>query len=240
MIFREISQETEEGRDRFAGAATNPVKSVASEPVSTFSIDVDTRLLRLRAPGAQCRAAAAEGCGARRGDDQLLPLRLSAARGPQRALPADGDGRCRRRGTRPTSSSISPSRAIDVARSERPRANLVLPDRHLGLDGAGGPAAAAQERLPHARRHAAAGRHGRHRHLCRRHAGGAGADQDGGEAQDPRGHRRVWARAARRPAAPASRRPIGWPKAPSTRRQSTASSSPPMATSMSASPIPTS
>jgi Ca-activated chloride channel family protein len=32
----------DDGRDRFAGAAANPVKSVASEPVSTFSIDVDS------------------------------------------------------------------------------------------------------------------------------------------------------------------------------------------------------
>ena len=31
-----------EGRDRFASAGSNPVKSVAAEPVSTFSIDVDT------------------------------------------------------------------------------------------------------------------------------------------------------------------------------------------------------
>ena len=33
---------TEKGRDRFAAAAANAVKSVASEPVSTFSIDVDS------------------------------------------------------------------------------------------------------------------------------------------------------------------------------------------------------
>lgn len=32
----------EQGRDRFATAEVNPVKSVAAEPVSTFSIDVDT------------------------------------------------------------------------------------------------------------------------------------------------------------------------------------------------------
>jgi Ca-activated chloride channel family protein len=39
---RLLPQPTEEGRDRFAGAAANAVKSVASEPVSTFSIDVDS------------------------------------------------------------------------------------------------------------------------------------------------------------------------------------------------------
>ncbi|MBP2558898.1 Ca-activated chloride channel family protein [Neorhizobium galegae] len=32
----------EESRDRFANAQTNPVKSVATDPVSTFSVDVDT------------------------------------------------------------------------------------------------------------------------------------------------------------------------------------------------------
>lgn len=36
------AQKAEEGRDRFERANINPVKSVAAEPVSTFSIDVDT------------------------------------------------------------------------------------------------------------------------------------------------------------------------------------------------------
>jgi Ca-activated chloride channel family protein len=39
---REILPPLEEGRDRFANADTNPVKSVATDPVSTFSVDVDT------------------------------------------------------------------------------------------------------------------------------------------------------------------------------------------------------
>ena len=42
QLFRGLAQATEDGRDRFAGAAANAVKSVASEPVSTFSIDVDS------------------------------------------------------------------------------------------------------------------------------------------------------------------------------------------------------
>ena len=46
----------------------------ADEPVSTFSIDVDTASYCLRARRAQPECAAAEGCGARRGDDQLFPL----------------------------------------------------------------------------------------------------------------------------------------------------------------------
>jgi Ca-activated chloride channel family protein len=39
---REILPPLEESRDRFANAATNPVKNVATDPVSTFSVDVDT------------------------------------------------------------------------------------------------------------------------------------------------------------------------------------------------------
>jgi Ca-activated chloride channel family protein len=39
---REILPPLEESRDRFANANTNPVKSVATDPVSTFSVDVDT------------------------------------------------------------------------------------------------------------------------------------------------------------------------------------------------------
>ncbi|WP_371673716.1 von Willebrand factor type A domain-containing protein [Neorhizobium sp. T25_27] len=38
---REILPTLEESRDRFANANTNPVKSVATDPVSTFSVDVD-------------------------------------------------------------------------------------------------------------------------------------------------------------------------------------------------------
>lgn len=37
-----LSAVEQDSRDRFSGAETNPVKSVASDPVSTFSADVDT------------------------------------------------------------------------------------------------------------------------------------------------------------------------------------------------------
>ena len=39
---RELLPPLEQGRDRFANADPNPVKSVATDPVSTFSVDVDT------------------------------------------------------------------------------------------------------------------------------------------------------------------------------------------------------
>ncbi|MFB9947302.1 von Willebrand factor type A domain-containing protein [Rhizobium puerariae] len=38
----ELPPSLDEGRNRFASADANPVKSVASDPVSTFSVDVDT------------------------------------------------------------------------------------------------------------------------------------------------------------------------------------------------------
>ncbi|OBZ93869.1 von Willebrand factor type A [Pararhizobium polonicum] len=38
----DVFQQQDESRDRFAAADTNPVKSVATDPVSTFSADVDT------------------------------------------------------------------------------------------------------------------------------------------------------------------------------------------------------
>ena len=48
MVSSHVSDDTPEvhehlkGRDRFPAFGTNPVKAVAREPVSTFSIDVDT------------------------------------------------------------------------------------------------------------------------------------------------------------------------------------------------------
>ena len=41
-LSRDLALAPEEARDRFATAAANPVKSVASEPISTLSIDVDS------------------------------------------------------------------------------------------------------------------------------------------------------------------------------------------------------
>ena len=64
----------DQGRDKFTDIETNPVKIAKVEPVSTFSIDVDTASYSFRARLAQPECPAAEGCGARRGDDQLFPL----------------------------------------------------------------------------------------------------------------------------------------------------------------------
>ncbi len=79
-------------RDQFEATSINPLKQVASEPVSTFSIDVDTAIVRFRAPGTQCGTFAAEGRRAHRGDDQLLRLCLSLGRKRIGAVQADRDG----------------------------------------------------------------------------------------------------------------------------------------------------
>ncbi len=68
-----------EQRDKFQQFDINPLKRVADEPVSTFSADVDTASYSLCAAHVERRHAAAERRGTRRGDDQLLRLRLAKA-----------------------------------------------------------------------------------------------------------------------------------------------------------------
>ena len=65
--------------DRFARVDPNRVKVVAEEPVSTFSIDVDTASYSFLRASLQRGGAAAQGGRSHRGVDQLLCLRLSAA-----------------------------------------------------------------------------------------------------------------------------------------------------------------
>ena len=73
-------QQVEQGRDRFDATPPNPVKSVAQRAGLHLLHRCGHGLLLVRAARAECRAAAAEGRRARRGDDQLFPLRLCAAR----------------------------------------------------------------------------------------------------------------------------------------------------------------
>lgn len=72
---------TEPNTEAYANEAPNPVKVTAEEPVSTFSIDVDTASWGgypfVSEPGAN----AADGRGADRGDGKLLPLCLPGAGG---------------------------------------------------------------------------------------------------------------------------------------------------------------
>ena len=85
------------------------VKVTAEEPVSTFSIDVDTSSYSFMRASLQQRRAAAGRFRARRGADQLLPLRLSGAGFGRAAVQGVGDGHAdaveRRHEARPASAS---------------------------------------------------------------------------------------------------------------------------------------
>lgn len=115
----------EEGRDRFPASATNPVRSTAAEPVSTFSIDVDTSSYgfvrkALNAGRLPPREAV-------RIEEMVnyfpygypLPENRSAPFKPTvTVLPAPWN---------PANKLVHIAiKGYDVARSERPRANLVL------------------------------------------------------------------------------------------------------------------
>ena len=123
---------------RFLPAGTNPL--------STFSIDVDAAL-RQRAALPHDGAAAAEGRRAHRGAGQLLPLRLPRAR--RRATRSrHAPTSRRRRGRRSTGccASAFKGRAIDTARAAAEQPGV--PDRRLGLDAAARQAAAGEAGVP--------------------------------------------------------------------------------------------
>ena len=71
----------------------NPFRRVAVDPLSTFSIDVDTASYANVRRFLNDGIAAAGGRGAHRGADQLLPLRLPAADRRRAVLGDDRAGR---------------------------------------------------------------------------------------------------------------------------------------------------
>ena len=71
----------EQGRDRFADFGSNPVKVVAEEPVSTFSIDVDTASYGFVRASLNDGVLPQKGRGAGGGARQLLPPTTTA--GPE-------------------------------------------------------------------------------------------------------------------------------------------------------------
>jgi Ca-activated chloride channel homolog len=123
--FQGIAQATEDGRDRFAPAAANPVKSVASEPVSTFSIDVDSAsysFVRRAINAAQLppkEAVRVEEMINYFPYDYPLPEERSAPFRPTvSVLPSPWN---------PANKLVHIAiKGYDVAKTERPRANLVL------------------------------------------------------------------------------------------------------------------
>ena len=74
------------GRDRFASVDPNPVKVVAEEPVSTFSIDVDTASYGFVRASLNDGVLPQEDAVRGGGDRQLLPLRLPRPREPRDAV----------------------------------------------------------------------------------------------------------------------------------------------------------
>ena len=116
-----------------SGATTTPFLAARDNPVSTFGVDVDTRLLRERAAVPRGRAAAAAGRRAPRGAGQLLPL--PAARAGRRA-----PGRpARRRSARAPGGRTPPgahrAQGAHAVGGGGASAQPHLPDRRLGLDG---------------------------------------------------------------------------------------------------------
>ena len=69
-----MQMQLDPNRERFANAAANPIKSVATDPVSTFSADVDSASYAFVRRSLTGGAMPDPTIGSRRGDDQLFPL----------------------------------------------------------------------------------------------------------------------------------------------------------------------
>jgi anti-sigma factor RsiW len=106
-----------------AAAALLVTARVADHPLSTFSVDVDTASYRC-AQVPQRGPPAAAGCGAGRGADQLLPLRLRAAGGRTPFRRARGSGALPWNPAHHLVRIALKGKEID--RAERPALNLVF------------------------------------------------------------------------------------------------------------------
>ncbi len=69
-----VAVATDPGNERYDGEEVSPVHIAANEPVSTFSVDVDTGAYANTRRFLSMGALPAEGRGAHRGADQLFPL----------------------------------------------------------------------------------------------------------------------------------------------------------------------
>ncbi len=185
-----------EGDDKFQHFEINPIKQRGRRSGLDLLRGRRHGLYSFVAPHDQRGPPAAEGCGARRRDDQLLRLRVAGARIARRCRSSPPSPSATRRGARARSWCTSASRATSCARSEAPDANLVLlldvsgsmdpPDKlplAVQLDG-------AAARQPEAHRHRG------HRRVRRR--GGPGARADAGAATRTRSSRALRSLSARR------------------------------------------
>src|SRR5262245_55332249 len=224
----------EQGRERFDAVGPNPVKSVASEPISTFSIDVDT------ASYAFVRRALSQGLlppkDAVRVEELInyfpyrypLPEKREAPFQPTvTVLPSPWN---------PANKLVHIAvKGYDIVRTQRPRANLVL---LIDTSGSMSP----DDRLPLLK--------SAFRMLVDtlQPTDTVGIVTYAGPVlfwsrRRPRTRTKFFApsiactRRVPRPVLPASRRPIAWPRLHSTSRRSTASSWARMGTSTSGSRI---
>ena len=113
----------------------NPFVPVAQDPLSTFSIDVDTASYCERAPLPERGPAAAAGRRAHRGAGQLLPLRLRRRPTATRPFAVHVEVGRLPVEARSTGWCASASRAREIADGRAPAGEPGLPDRRLGLDG---------------------------------------------------------------------------------------------------------
>ena len=142
-----------ESRDRFTDFEANPVKQVATEPLSTFSIDVDT------ASYSFVRRSLME--------NVLPPKDAVRVEEMVNYFPYDYAGPTDRAEPFKANVSLMPTpwnadtklmhigiKGFSLDGQAKPALQPRLPDRHLGLDGGAGQAAAARQLLPPAARHA--------------------------------------------------------------------------------------
>jgi Ca-activated chloride channel homolog len=165
---------SDEERDVFNAPDANPVKQAATEPVSTFSIDVDT------ASYSFLRRALNSGHlppkDAVRVEELINYFPYSYPAPDSADPPFKPTVTVMPSPWKPTNNLVHIAiKGYDLKRAERPRANLVF---LMDVSGSMGP----EDRLPHAAsgRSAAARRYGRHRDLCIGVRYRAGANEDFG------------------------------------------------------------
>ena len=170
--------------ERYPHATSNPIKRGGGGPGFDLLHRRRHRLLRQRPPLPQRRDAAAARCGARRGDGQLLRLRLPEATIGRHAVrdPGDGDAVAVGGGARDR-----PHRPSGLRHRPRPPAAAQpgVPGGRLRLDGRPRPARPGAEGAERADRPVAPRGPGVARRLCRRRRRSAGADARHAEAQAP-------------------------------------------------------
>ena len=211
----------DQGRDQFETIETNPLKVTAEEPVSTFSIDVDT------ASYSFMRASLSNGVlpqdDAVRVEELINYFPYDYPAPETREEPFKSTVTVMQTPWNPATKLVHIGiKGFEIQAAERPKANLVfLIDTSGSMDEPNKlPLLINSMKLLVER--AFARRHRVDRRLCRQRRHGARADQGLRQGQDRRGARKPLAPAARRPARKASGRPISSPSGASMPAASTA------------------